>query len=311
MCRTAPLVSLALLLLLAPAALAVPVDGTLDPEYGAALATQTTQTGQTSFGIVGDNTLGDLMNANGSELDAGYGVISEGALHLFISGNLAIQSNPIEAGTLEEILILFVDVGSGGQHVVSGIAPFFSTGSWLGETNGLTFDEGFDADYGFDLVGNTLAIPPNLGAHQADLTAPAPITPAYLGASAPGGPGTLSGGTNPAGIEMTLDNRNVAGVTFGCGAASGAGVTTGMEWAIPLAAIGNPEGCIKVCALVIGKSGSVSNQVLGPVPAGTCPLGAASGVDLSAIAGDQFFTVCPGASPVQATSWGAVKAIYR
>jgi hypothetical protein len=291
------------------AAAAITVDGALDAGYGAALVVQTTQTGQTSFGIVGDNNLGELMNANGSELDAGYSVISDGVLHLFLAGNLAIQPNPVEAGTLEEMLLLFVDTGSGGLHQLSGLPVWYV--SWLGAADGLVFDEGFDADYGFDIVGNTLAQPPNLHAEHLDLTGSAPFIPVYLGASLPGGPGTLTGGTNPHGVEMTLDNRNTAGVTFGCEAASGAGVTAGMEWAIPLAAIGNPTGCVKVCAIVVGKTTSVSNQVLGPLPAGTCPLGLAAGVDFSAIAGDQYFTVCPGSVPVREGTWGELKATYR
>ena len=293
----------------APADAAIAVDGALDAGYGAALVTQTTQTGQTSFGIVGDNTLGELMNANGTELDEGYGVISDGALHLFFSGNLAMQPNPVDPGTLEEFLLLFVDVGPGGLQALSGLPIWYV--SWLGAADGLTFDDGFGADYGFDIVGNTLALPPNLHAERVDLTGSAPFVPVYLGASLPGGPGTLSGGTNPHGVQMTLDNRNTGGVTFGCGAASGAGVTTGMEWAIPLAAIGDPTGCVKVCALVINKGKSVSNQVLGPVPVGTCPLGLASGVDFSAIAGNQYFTVCPGSVPVRAATWGELKSVYR
>jgi hypothetical protein len=307
--RLAALVLVGLLLLAAPSRAAIAVDGTLDAGYGAALVTQTTQTGQTSFGIVGDNTLGELLNANGSELDAGYGVITDGVLRLFLAGNLAIQPNPVEAGTLEEFLLLFVDVGPGGLHQLAGLPVWYV--SWLGAADGLSFDAGFDADYGFDIIGSTLALPPNLHAEGVDLTGSAPFTPVYMGASLPGGPGTLTGGTNPHGVEMTLDNRNTGGVTFGCGAASGAGVTTGIEWAIPLAAIGDPTGCVKVCALVINKVKAVSNQMLGPAPAGTCPLGVASGVDLSALAGDQFFTVCPGSVPVNAGTWGALKATYR
>jgi hypothetical protein len=294
-----------------PAAGAYPIDGTLDAGYGILpLATQTTQTGQTSFGIVGDNTLGETLNANGSELDEAYGVIRDGGLQLFFTGNLAIQPNPVDPGTLEEFLLLFVDTGSGGQHVVSGIAPVPPFG-WLGSANGLTFDAGFDADYGFDVVGNTLALPPNLGADQVDLTGAGTRTAISLGSGSPAGPGTLSGGTNPHGILMTLDNHNTAGVTFGCGAASGVGVTTGIEWVIPLTAIGNPTDCVKVCAIVVNKQGSISNQVLGPVPAGTCPLGPASGVDFSSIAGNQYFTVCPGSVPVHAATWGELKAVYR
>ena len=42
----------------------------------------------------------------------------------------------------------------------------------------------------------------------------------------------------------------------------------------------------------------MSNQVLAPVPVGTCPPGTASTLNLAGIAGDQFFGVCPTATGV-------------
>jgi hypothetical protein len=79
-------------------------------------------------------------------------------------------------------------------------------------------------------------------------------------------------------------------------------VTTGIELEIPLSAIGDPSGPIKVCAIVNGSSHDFfSNQVLGPLPAGTCNLGEPRTVDFGAHGGDQFFTV---ATPVPAsTPW--------
>lgn len=305
--RAAALACLILALHACPAAAAITVDGTLDDAYGAALVTQTTQTGLITAGSDGDNTFGQLLLANGSELDAGYGVISDGVLHLFLAGNLAIQPNPIDPGTFGNYLLVFLDVAEGGMDPLQNLGPSWDIWAYL---NGLRFDSGFAPDQAFWMLGNTLAVPPGVRVLQNDLTVAAP-TAVFLGGTPPGAPGTLSGGTNPYGVQATIDNRNVAGVTFGCGASSGAGVTTGTEWAIPLAAIGDPTGCIKVCAIVTSKTGSVSNQALGPVPAGTCPPGAASGVDLSAIAGDQYFTVCPGSVPVKPGTWGALKGAYR
>jgi hypothetical protein len=45
----------------------------------------------------------------------------------------------------------------------------------------------------------------------------------FLGHGTAGGPGDLSGGTNPYGVMVTIDDRNCGGVTSGCQAASGAG----------------------------------------------------------------------------------------
>ena len=87
-----------------------------------------------------------------------------------------------------------------------------------------------------------------------------------------------------------------------------------MEIGAPNAtAIGSPTSCIKVCTFVSNDGGSmVLNQVLGPLPPGTCDLGAASGVDFSAIAGSQYFTVCSQiAVPARAASWGRLKLVYR
>ncbi len=128
----------------------------------------------------------------------------------------------------------------------------------------------------------------------------------------PGAPGTLSGGTNPFGIQATIDNSNTGGVPAGCLAGTGGGVGTGVELAIPLAAIGNPGDCLTVSAIAFNPATSTTNnQVLGPVPPGTCSLGAPSAVNLASIPGDQFFSFCPGATPVRRSTWGWVKAVYR
>lgn len=109
-----------------------------------------------------------------------------------------------------------------------------------------------------------------------------------------------------------MDNSNGAGVTAGCAAGSGSGVTTGVEWAIPLGAIGDPTGCVTVSVFVANAGGSpLGNQVLGPLPPGTCALGAPAGVDFSSIPGNQYFTVCPGTTSALSSTWGRIKTIYR
>ncbi len=282
-------------LLFARAASAVTIDGRLDAGYGTARVTQTTQTQLNNAGqITGDNTANDLNDATGSELDEAYAQVSNGVLYLFLTGNLAMEPTISGNSTVGHTLDIFFDTVAGGQ----GRLTMLGTGNPI---NGFTFDSGFAADYYLELIGDAVGgvgKTPIWRAGYGTLATAGGGTFTDLGWSLAGGPGTLSGGTNPYGIQVSIDNHNIAGVTLGCNASSGAGVTTGIEWAIPLAAIGSPTGCFKVTAVVradasTGSMSPMSNSMLGPAPVGTCPPGPISMVDLSTLAGDQFFTICP------------------
>ncbi|MEO6463888.1 MAG: T9SS type A sorting domain-containing protein [Candidatus Eisenbacteria bacterium] len=288
----------------APASAAIAIDGQLDPDYPAAIVVQITQTGLSGGGqIPGDNNLGDLNYASGSELDAAHAVVEGGVLRLFLPGNLALRLVVNQNRTTGHVLDVFFDTAPGGQAQLTSIG----SGNPL---NGLTFDPAFTADYWFEFLGDGNQFSTEWHAGRGELFTPNGGTFAGLGFSAAGGPGTLVGGTNPFGVKVTIDNRNIGGVTFGCNAASGAGVTRGIEWEIPLAAIGNPQGCFRLAVIVRDNSAgsNVSNQVLGPVPPGTCPLGSAQFVNFASVAGEQFFTVCgapvgvPGRGPAAALS---------
>src|SRR5689334_25257713 len=100
------------LVALAPNALAVVLDGRLDAEYGPPLVLQTTQTsaGKNTPGFGGPDSLSWSF---GSELDAGYGFVSGGELHLFIAGNLLANLGEFDH---RHQLHLFVDSRPGGQH---------------------------------------------------------------------------------------------------------------------------------------------------------------------------------------------------
>src|ERR1035438_3978964 len=67
----------------------ITVDGALSGSegYGAALATQTINTG------FGDNTSSGGTSSGGSELDAIYSLANNGYLYLFIAGNLEANGN--------------------------------------------------------------------------------------------------------------------------------------------------------------------------------------------------------------------------
>jgi len=288
---------IALLTIARGVAAAVIVDGHLDGDYGPAIAVQTTQT---SFLDANPAISPDPVNyADGSELDAAFGFISGGMLHLFISGNLGFCCATFPSH--QEEFDVFIDSRSGGQNTLradNAVAALIALA-------GLSFDPDFAPDYWLNCTVN-------MNSSYAELPAGGGGEGYYLGYNLAGSPGTLTGGTNPYGILAAVDNSNGAGATQGCGGASGAGIGTGVEWAIPLAAIGSPGDCVTVSVLVSrAGAGVLGNQVLGPLPAGACALGPASGVNLAGFAGAQHFTVCPGVTAARHATWGTVKTIYR
>jgi len=307
------IVGFALTLVSAPAvhAASVPIDGRLDAEYGAARSVQVNATDR------GDWTPGFdpppppylYAFAPGSELDDAYAFVAGGALHLFFGGNFrSYQGEPLIAPDAIEV---FIDCAPGGQNVLRADNPSLGSYVRLDALGGLHFDADFSPDYWFQADVETPFMQP-LWVYGSTLPAGAGGAGAFLGRADAAGPGTLSGGSNPDGVLASLDNSNRGGVGAGCGTASGAGVTTGIEFAIPLAALGSPSGPISIGALVAmaGGDARVSNQVLGPVPAGTCALGAANSTNFAGIPGAQYFTL-DAPVPARAASWGRLKARYR
>ena len=281
---------------------AITVDGKLDVSY-TLLSTQTTQTSPGP-----DAASGQADFATGSELDAAWAAVDQGVLYLFFAGNLKDTICGTQACSDIGVLEVFIDSQPGGQNQLLGNSP---AGLPIA---GLTFDPGFAPDYVVEFYpGGALDNSFRRFAQYGTLPTGGGGASVFLGSGTnPGAPGTLSGGTNPFGIQATIDNSNTGGVTAGCLAGSGAGVSTGVELAIPLAGIGNPGGCLTVNAIALNPVNSTAtNQVLGPVPPGTCSLGAPSAVNFAGIPGDQFFSVCPGATPARRSTWGGVKAVYR
>jgi hypothetical protein len=291
-------------LLLAPAAFAVcvgpTVDGVLDAAYGTAKCVQQVQT------QFGDNNNGTIDWANGSELDAGYCYVVCNSLYLFLPGNLESNYNKLE---------VFIDSKAGGQNKLRNDNPNVDYDGLNrmgddGSGNGLTFDAGFEADYYLTCGGGWNGSAYALYVNYAEMVNGGVGN--YLGTTGAGGPGTLTGGTNPDGIEVAINNLNGAGVTGGCDAASGAGVATGIEWMIPLAAIGNPTGPIKVCAFINGGGHDyLANQVLGSLPVPTCNLGEPRNVNFNNFAGNQYFMCGDQPTPAQSNTWGGLKRLYR
>lgn len=284
------------------------VSGTLTPLYGPPLAVQTSQSN-----VGGSNTPYAVINeTDQSQLDAAYGYISNGTLYLFFSGSQMFWVQ-LEGGINHwQPLDVFIDCAPGGQHQLLANNPVLDPSYDPNKMAGLTFDAGFAPDYWLSFGGSTAFFWPNLGAYFASLPTGGGGTGAFLGTTQPGPPGVLSGGINPYGIEVTLDDSNPFGIGNGCGPAATPAVQKGIEWAIPLAAIGNPTGCIRVAAFVSATSdhSMISNQAMGPVPPGTCSLMPAASVDFSAIPGDQFITICA-PTPTHPTTWGRLKTLYR
>ncbi len=291
-----PLLTVAALAAAASTAVGQTVDGSLAGDaYGLPVALQDTQTN------FGDNTNPDQAFANGSELDGAYATIADDTLFLLLTGNLESNFNKLE---------LFIDSVDGGQNTIDqsvdngGTNPNVDFDA-LQSLSGLTFDDGFDADYYFTFTGGndpyeSFANYAVLGDGSGGL---------FLG----GGPGRFIDGAND--IDIAIDNSNILGVGGGNGTAApgvAAAVTTGIEFAIPLAALGNPSGDIAISAFINGSGHDfLSNQVLGGIGGGD-NLGAPSGVDFGNIAGDQFFAVAvPEPTSLALLGLGGIAALRR
>ncbi|HMS55559.1 MAG TPA: hypothetical protein PKA27_09185 [Fimbriimonadaceae bacterium] len=255
------------------------VNGTAEPEYGAPASTQNVET---SFG---DSNIGDLEYATGSELDVAYATIRDGKLYVVLAGNLESNFNKLE---------MFIDCKPGGQNVMRNDNPDVSFNG-LNRLAGLTFDSGFEPDYWFSITGGGL--PYTLYANFAELLSFGGGQGYYMGSAGAVSDGSITGGNNPFDVRATINNSNTGGVLGGTGASSGAGVTTGLEYAIPLAAIGNPVGKIRISAYVNGVGHDfLSNQVLGGCGAGQDHLGDPLNVNFNNVPGNQDFTAIEGTS---------------
>lgn len=241
------------------------IDGTngVGDSYGTPLFIQDTATG------FGDNGNADVLEADGSEINAVYGGISGGNLDLLVTGNLQTNFNR---------LVLFFDTGAGGDNVVGDSTTDTSMGGGtLDSYNGLTFDSSFTANAFLSINGGNS--PVEFFVDYADIGG----TGSFVGTTG-GGNTTASFGN---GIDVGIDNSNTGGVT-GLSAAGAASVLTGFEFSIPLSLLGNPTGNIDVAGFISGGGSFLSNQVFGGVD-GAGNLGDAP--DFSSIAGDQFVTV--------------------
>jgi hypothetical protein len=223
-------------------------------------------------------------------------------LYLFFGGNLESNGNNLE---------VFIDSRPGGQNRLLAQNPNvnnFNNMADDGSGNGLRFATGFEADFWLGFNGNG-------GTWYTDYIELGTTNGYFVGLTSPASSGTLSGGKNPFGIRATINNSNTGGVHAAacpCGGGTGGGchvsapapVTTGIEFAIPLAAIGDPTDPIKVFAIINNQNHSyLSNQMLkapspcNPVP--NCPayipnLGNPRAVNINSLeCGAKYFVVTP------------------
>jgi hypothetical protein len=268
---------------------AITVDGTLDAGYGSALAVNINPTG---FGDSSYTAGPNTPDANGSELDAGYGVISGGNLYLFLSGNFENNGNKVD---------VFIADGRAGQSTLNA-----QTTASLGQNmNGSKFSPGFLATYAItigDFQGTAYV-------EEYDLIA---NTGGFVGSFSLGPNGGIGNG-NPGGgsvITYGINNSNVGGVTGSSGATNTSlAVQTGLELAIPLSLLGNPTGSIKVLGDINGSNNDfLSNQFLPGLPSGTGNLGNGGKFDFSGTSGE-FFTVVPEPSSISLVVVGLLGAV--
>lgn len=253
----------------ATGASAITVDGTRDAEYGAPVAVQAVDT---QFGDANPPT-----SLGGSELDAAYAAFDAGRLYLLFTGNHEPNFNKLD---------IFIDSVAGGENTFSSTPQYDFNGpnGWISSfLGGMVLDTGFAVDYHLfsrwggggtpgpyeaDFVnrqGGASAMVPGSAAMTAapvDLVASGFIPAGDIGPNASGTALTQN-------LEFAINDNNQDGVFGGTGAAdpvAAAAVTTGMEFSIALADIGNPTDGSQIRIMAVINNGDhnyLSNQILG------------------------------------------------
>lgn len=246
-------------------------------------------------------TCGTSLGDNVGELNQLFVRASLDGLRLSATGN-----GPTD-GTATAI---FVQTGAGGANVIYTANQSAPPGG-LPQISGTTLDTGFAPD-------NLFFINFAGGSIYTDQLALSPSTSikSYRGAGTiNSGVGTLSGGTNPGGLLVAMDNSNTAGVT-GSSALGAATASTGLEMRIPYGDIGLPAAATARAGLTLrigmGKvrtTGQWSNQWLPGVPLGSGDLGLDP--NLNAYAGTQYVTITlPPAGDVNGDGLATIEDLY-
>jgi hypothetical protein len=252
------LLCLAIACLMAAPASAVTLDGSIAGDGYNLAATQTV-----------DTQFGDANPNGGSELDAAWAQVSGGTLYVTLTGNLESNFNKLN---------IFIDSVAGGENVITtntgggGNNP--SNDNWAVKYAGFTFDAGFAADY-LMIARNGFGPQFDFDFNSVGNTSVVEVSGNIFGGATQGSNASVGASS----IGVAFNNTNTAGVVGGTGAANAAAaqaVQTGLELAIPLAAIGSPApgSVIKISAMINGSNHDfLSNQFLGGLPAGQGNLG--------------------------------------
>ncbi|HPG00806.1 MAG TPA: hypothetical protein PLE77_12120 [Kiritimatiellia bacterium] len=264
------------------------IDGVLDASfYGPPISVQDTPT------AFGDATNGHTRVAiAGSELDAAYARISDGALFLFLAGNLETAGQGVDfPGGSRNRLDIFIDSIEGGQSSLRGDnvdvdANGLNRMGHLDPSNdGLKFDTGIAHDFFLTFNNYTVVqdFGPGYGYKEiwrgqlwyASLPTGGSGTGLVLGTAADTFPGSYANEfTLSQGVRLGFRNSNKGGVTStndpSPSAADAPNVTTGLELVIPIALIAGTNGDLKseisITAFVTSSDhGFLSNQTLGPM----------------------------------------------
>ena len=318
-------------LLCALPALAITVDGTLDPAYGPRLSCRRSKRNSAMRCRQG--------NLGGSELDAAYAKVEDGRLFLMFTGNHEPNFNKLD---------IFIDSVAGGENTLSATPDydFFDPGGcggggcWISTNlNGLTFDAGFEADYHLfsrwgggpsayeaDFVnrqgGGSASVPGStgVGSAPAGLVSTGSIPAGNVGPNA-------SGTALSQNLDFAINDNNALGVLGGTAAADPGGGRGRHDRDGILHRSGrhrNPAhgDAILISAMINnGDHNFLSNQILGGLPApqgnlggdgGGGFIGDLAGVDFNQFGGDQYFRVIvPEPSSLVLLGLGALALLRR
>jgi glycosidase len=232
------------------------------------------------------------LGDNVSEANQLLARVSGDSLFVGITGNLATDGTG---------LALLLDVTPGGQNILS-TANLTPPPSGPENLTGLRLDAGFEPDVMFYLN----AYAGTIYVDRYELLTAGGVAKSYVGQGVVNnGLGFLTGGLNPDGVQVALDNTNTTGVGA-VGVVDAAAATSGFEWYLSLAGLGYSGGTLKCAAFILETNGDVSNQWLPPLNGVVGTLGLAP--DLTTYAGNQFAALNPASAVGDSGNPGALHA---
>ena len=190
------------------------------------------------------------LGDNISEGDALYVRPAPTGLRIGVTGNLNTDGSGF---------VLLFDTHSGGQNTLV-LAGVDTPPNAPPDLDGTTFDPGFSPD----VMLYVNAWSGNLYVDHYELPTGVLGDKRFIGAgSVASGSAELTGGSNPYGMQLALDNSNTAGVTASS-AAEAASATSGLEGLLPYADLDLDPAAesVRVMVFIQRSNGEVGNQTL-------------------------------------------------